>query len=183
MDNGEFPSVLEAQQTQGQLRDVLNHQTVEMYEQQPQRHHAYGDLYGSVLISKSITDLNPDLYVQKEPDEKSQPKEQLTNLQRSYTFLTDAASIAEVLAQLPALYSLLNAAVGPLRVAFGDRKLLLLEALTSDDDAVLRVIVKLSQDTEKPSALMRKFKLDWWFKKCSLSEASLVFDYEIGNGF
>ena len=182
MNNGGFSSVLEAQQTQSQLRDVLNSQTVGMYEQQSRWHHIYNS-YGSVLIFESITVLDPDLYVQKEPDENSQPDEQLTNLQRSYTFLTDAAGIAEVLAQVPTLYSLLNAAVEPLRVAFGDRKLLLLEALTSDDDTVLRVIVKLSQETETPAALMRKFKLDWWFKNCSLSEASLVFDYEIGNGF
>jgi hypothetical protein len=182
MDNGEFSSVLEAQQTQSELRDVLNYQTVGMYEQQPRQRHVYNP-YGPALIFKSIADLDPDLYVQKEPGENFRSNEQLSNLQRSYTFLTDTAGIAEVLAQVPPLYSLLNAAVEPLRVAFGDRKLLLLEALTSDDDTVLRVIVKLSQDTETPAALMRKFKLKWWFKNCSRSEASLVFDYEIGNGF
>jgi hypothetical protein len=182
MNNGELSSVLEAQQTQSQLRDVLNHQTVGMYEQQPRQHHVYNP-YGLPLIFKSIDNLDGDLYVQKQPGETFQSNEQLTNLQRSYTFLTDAAGIAEVLAQVPPLYSLLDAAVRPLRVAFGDKNLLLLEALTSDDDTVLRVIVKVSQDVETPEALMRKFKLDWWFKNCSRSEASLVFDYEIGNGF
>ncbi len=182
MHNGEFSSVLEAQQTQRQLRGVLNYQTVGMYEQQSRQHHVSSP-FGSALISKSIADRDSDLYVQKEPDENFQSNEQLNNLQRSYTFLTDAAGIAEVLAQVPPLYSLLDAAVESLHVAFGDRKLLLLEALTSDEDTVLRVIVKLSQDTETPAALMRKFKLDWWFKNCSRSEASLVFDYEIGNGF
>ena len=81
------------------------------------------------------------------------------------------------------LYILLKEAVEQLHRVFGKGKLLQLEALASDDDTVLRVIVKLSKDTAEPAALMRKFKRDWWLKNCSQSEASLVFDYEIGHGF
>jgi hypothetical protein len=181
MNSREFSSVLEAQQTEIQVRNVLNDQTMGMYEQQARGQH-YAS-YASALIFESIAHLDPDLYAQKELGENCYSNEQLDNLQRSYTFLTDAAGIAEVLAQVPTLYSLLNVAVEPLGMAFGDRKLLLLEALTSEDDTVLRVIVKLSRDTETPAAQMRKFKREWWFKNCSRSEASLVFDYEISDGF
>jgi len=110
-------------------------------------------------------------------------EETLITLQRSYVFLSDGPLIANVLAQVPALYPLLNAAVKPLCEIFGESKVLQLEALTSDDDTVLRVIVKVSRDIENPAALMRKFKADWWFGNCAHSEASLVFDYEISNGF
>jgi hypothetical protein len=44
-------------------------------------------------------------------------------------------------------------------------------------------MVNLPAETEKPAELMRGFKQDWWFENCSRSEAALVFDYEIGNGF
>ena len=154
-----------------------------MYEQRPRQHYV-PTAYASAFISKSIADLDPDLYQQRQPEETLQSmSEQLITLQRSYTFLCEDSLIADALAQVPSLYSLLKAAVEPLRIAFGESKLLQLEALVSDDDTVLRVIVKLSHGIEKPAALMRKFKLDWWFKNCSRSEASLVFDYEIGNGF
>jgi hypothetical protein len=44
-------------------------------------------------------------------------------------------------------------------------------------------VVKLPPSIEKPAELMRRFKRDWWLGIGSRSEASLVFDYEIGNGF
>jgi hypothetical protein len=135
------------------------------------------------LMKTPIADLDPELYLQKEPGGHFQSNEQLADLQRSYTFLTGDAVIAEMLVQVPSLYSLLKAAVEPLRAAFGDRKLLLLEALTSDEDTVLRVMVRLSRDIQIPAALMRKFKLDWWLRNSPHSEAALVFDYETGNGF
>lgn len=119
----------------------------------------------------------------QQPQETSQSSEQLATLQRLYTFLSDASLISDVMERVPILYILLKEAVDRLHRVFGKGKLLQLEALASDDDTVLRVIVKLSKDTETPPALMRKFKQEWWLKNCSQSEASLVFDYEIGNGF
>lgn len=181
--NNALSSILETQQTQVPLQDVLHYQTVGMYEQQSREHHVPAALV-SAFISKSIAPLDPDLYEQKQPVETFQwTAEPLTTLQGSYAFLSDGRVIADVLAQVPALYPLLKAAIRPLGAVFGKNKLLQLEALASDDDTVLRVIVKLPHDVEKPAALMRKFKLDWWFKNCSRSGASLIFDYEIGNGF
>jgi hypothetical protein len=87
------------------------------------------------------------------------------------------------MARVPTLYAVLQQAVDPLHRVFGKGKLLQLQALASDDDTVLRVVVKLSKDTKAPAALMRKFKQEWWLKNCSQSEASLVFDYKIGDGF
>jgi hypothetical protein len=110
-------------------------------------------------------------------------EERLNTLRRFYTLASDDAPIADVLEQVTSLYSLLIEAVDPLRAVFGDGKLLELESLASDEDTVLRVVVKLLRRTENAGALMRKFKQDWWFKNCSRSEASLVFDYEIGDDF
>jgi len=110
-------------------------------------------------------------------------REQLINLQRDYTLVSNTSLITDVLADVPTLYSLLQQAVQPLRLTFGERKLLLLEALESDEDTILRVLVKLPSDTTRPAELMRGFKRDWWLKNCSRSQASVVFDYETGNGF
>jgi hypothetical protein len=167
--NNSFSSVLDAPQALSQLQDVLNFQAVGIYEQHPQ--HYNHQLALSVFISHRIADFEPDLYAQKQPEDMFNSSEQLFNLQRSYTFLSDGFLIADVLAKVPVLYILLKEAVEQLHCVFGQ------------DDTVLRVMVKLSKDTETPAALMRKFKQDWWLKNCSQTEASLVFDYEIGNGF
>jgi hypothetical protein len=109
--------------------------------------------------------------------------EYLLQVQRWYALVSEGSLITAALAEVPALYLLLKEAVEPLRLAFGERKLLQLEALESDDGGILRVVVKLPSDTETPAALMRGFKQGWWFKNCSRAEGSLVFDYETGNGF
>ncbi len=180
--NDTFLSTLEAPQWQGQFQHALSNQFVGIYEQCPRRH-VYKEGM-SAFVFKSIADLDPDIYAQKQPEEPLQSmSEQLITLQRFYTFLSDGSLIADVLMEVPPVYSLLIAAIEPLRIAFGENKLLQLEALASDDDTVLRVIVKLSHGKQKPAALMRKFKLHWWLKHCSRSQASLVFDYEIGDGF
>jgi hypothetical protein len=108
--------------------------------------------------------------------------EQLAHLRREYTFGGNASLISEVLADVPALYPLLTEAVSPIQAAFGQEKRLHLEALESDDDKVLRVIIRLPLNTPRAGDLMRQFKQEWWLENCSRSEASLVFDYETGNG-
>lgn len=125
----------------------------------------------------------PDLV--KVPYEQlgAESTERVLSLQRSYAFLSDVADISVLLARVPSLQVLLEEAVEPLNDIFGQGKFLQLEALTSDDDSVLRVVVKLSKGTPDPAGLMRRFKQEWWLRKCSQSEASLVFDYEIGNAF
>jgi hypothetical protein len=117
------------------------------------------------------------------PQETSPSSEQLATLRCLYTFLDDDSLITDVMARVPTLYAVLQQAVDPLHRVFGKGKLLQLQALASDDDTVLRVVVKLSKDTKAPAALMRKLKQEWWLKNCSQSEASLVFDYKIGDGF
>ena len=175
-----FSPVLDEPQARSQLQDALDSQAVEMYEQRPR--HCPPKLALSAFISRGSSDFGPDLYAQKQPGNTFTSSEQLHSLESSYTLLSDGFLIADVLANVPVLYILLQEAVEQLHRVFGKGKLLQLEALASDD-TVLRVIVKLSKDTAEPAALMRKFKRDWWLKNCSQSEASLVFDYEIGNGF
>jgi hypothetical protein len=111
------------------------------------------------------------------------PSQQLADLEDCYTLSSAGDSIQNLLVELPTLYTLLMEAVKPLQVVFGGNKLLRIEALESDEDTVLRVMVKLPADTPQPAELMRKFKRDWWFKNSRGSQAFLVFDYEIGNGF
>ena len=108
--------------------------------------------------------------------------EQVRQLHRNYKLLSEGDIIAEALQQFPTLYALLAEAVEPLRLTFGNDKLRQLEALESDEGIILRVTVQLAADTKSPAELMRSFKRNWWLKNCSRSEASLVFDYETGDG-
>ncbi len=161
----------------------VSSQTLKMYEQSPyyvrERERGF-----PVFTSHSSTQFDLDPYTQDWPQgDTPLLREQLINLQRDYTLVSNTSLITDVLADVPALYSLLQQAVRPLRLTFGERKLLLLEALESDEDTILRVLVKLPSDTTRPAELMRGFKRDWWLKNCSRSQASLVFDYETGNGF
>jgi hypothetical protein len=110
-------------------------------------------------------------------------KQQLRTLKRYYASISEDGLIMEALGEVPALYLLLKEAVGPLRAAFGDEALLQLEALETDEEGtILRVVVHLPSATDAPAERMRGFKRDWWFQRCSLSQASLVFDYERANG-
>ena len=107
----------------------------------------------------------------------------LHTLKQYYTSISEDDPIMEALGAVPALYFLLQEAVGPLRCAFGEKALLQLEALETDEEGtILRVVVNLPSATDEPAELMRGFKRDWWFQHCSRSQASLVFDYETGNG-
>ncbi len=106
---------------------------------------------------------------------------QLLQLQHHYALVGDDALVAASLTESPALYSLLEEAVEPLRAAFGENKLLRLEALESDEGSILRVIVQLPCEAENAAELMHRFKSNWWLRNCSRSNASLVFDYETGD--
>ena len=111
-------------------------------------------------------------------------REQLVQLQQFYAIKSSDRLIIETLEDVPVLFSLLRDAVEPLRSAFGEKKLLKLEAVEAPDEGrILRVIVRLPAVTPRPADLMRGFKRNWWLNKCARSHASLVFDYEIGNGF
>jgi hypothetical protein len=144
---------------------------------------------GELIKNRSAYPLSHFLYsdlnaaeLQPRPDPRLFNDYQL-QLQQWYALVSEDCLITAALAEAPSLYRLLKEAVEPLRLAFGERKLLQLEALESDEGNILRVVVKLPFDTERPAALMRRFKQGWWLKNCSRSEASLVFDYETGNGY
>jgi hypothetical protein len=107
----------------------------------------------------------------------------LLDLRRHYAFVGDESLITAALEEVPTLYALLENAAEPLRLAFGQGNLLQLEALESDEGIILRVMVKLPPRTENAPDLMGRFQRSWWFKNCSSAEASLVFDYEISDGF
>jgi hypothetical protein len=161
-----------------------NSQAINLYESQQSsryvREHGF-----PTFISNNSTDFDLELYTQGRHNGYTRLlRAQLMNIQLDYALVSDERLITEVLADVPTLYSLLKAAVQPLRLTFGETKLLLqIEALESDEDTILRVMVRLPSDTAQPAELMRTFKRDWWLQNCSRSEASLVFDYETGDAF
>jgi len=108
---------------------------------------------------------------------------QVQELRHYYALLSDDAHIGAAFQDVPALFSLLKSAVEPLRSTFGDERLFQLEALESDEGTILRVIAKLPHDIGNAAELMSKFNRDWWVDNCARSKASLVFDYETGDGF
>ena len=110
-------------------------------------------------------------------------RNQLRELRRSYALLSDDKLIATTIRDAPALFSLLTMAIKPLHAAFGEAKLLQLEALESDEGTMLRVIVKLLYRAENAVQMMGEFNRNWWIDNCARSKASLAFDYESGDGF
>jgi hypothetical protein len=120
--------------------------------------------------------ISSDPYAQKEPADAA--NRQLISLRRSYTLVSDDELIADVLHEVPALYSLLKEAVKPLQEAFDESVILRLDALTSEEDVTLRVVVKTASGTADDAARIRKFKRNWWLKNIARSRASLIFDYE-----
>ena len=57
--------------------------------------------------------------------------ERFRQLRQAYSLVGDESVVASALTELPSLYPLLQEAVQPLQVAFGDEKRLQLEALES----------------------------------------------------
>ncbi len=180
--NEAFSSVLEAPQVTARPTATKPQATL-LSGDQRLRPHFIPRAFVSAFVFNSTPHLDPDPYAQREPEEGLKSNQQLTNLQRSYTLLSDGPAITDALEDVPALYPLLNDAVQHLRLVFGETSLLQLEALSSEDETFLRVMVKVSRTVERPAELMRKFKLDWWFQNCSRSEAALIFDYEMVNEF
>lgn len=162
------------------------HQSLELYSQLPpslgHQRPRQNEFQSFILIYHSCESNFPSAtYTQTfSHQDKS---ELLKNLQKHYAFISSVDTVRDVLSKVPTLYSLLKEAVQPLRRVFGEKKFLHLETLETDEDTTLRVVVKLPSDTTNPAELMRKFKHDWWLANCARSQASLVFDYGIGNGF
>jgi len=118
----------------------------------------------------------------------SQPKQdftaQLQALQPHYTILDDDRTFIDLLATEPALHSLLIEAVEPLQHAFGDKRLIYIRILSSDEDSILKVTIRLPANFGvNPESALRAFDDEWWLNNCHRSRGVLVFDYEMQNAF
>jgi hypothetical protein len=119
-------------------------------------------------------------YVYDHPQPKKDFAEQLRSLYQYYTILSDDRTVMELLATEPALYSLLIEAVEPLRQAFGDKRLIYIRVLSSDEDSVLKVTVRLPATfDDNPEGTLQAFDQAWWLSNCHRSGGTLVFDYEM----
>jgi hypothetical protein len=86
----------------------------------------------------------------------------------------------ELLEAEPALYSLLIEAVEPLRQAFGDKRLMYIRVLSSDEDSILKVTIRLLANFgDNPEDALQAFDETWWLSNCHRSGGTLVFDYEM----
>ena len=96
----------------------------------------------------------------------------------------DDRTVSELLATAPALYALLIDAVEPLRHAFGDKRLIHVRVLSSDEGSFLKVAVQVPADFEEdPERALQSFDEEWWLKHCHRSDGALVFDYEMQDAF
>ena len=107
---------------------------------------------------------------------------QLRSLQQHYTILDDDRTLIELLEAEPALYELLIDAVKPLQYAFGDKRIVHVRVLSSDEDSLLKVAVQLPADFgADPERALQSFDEEWWLHNCHRSGGALVFDYEMQN--
>lgn len=105
---------------------------------------------------------------------------QLRTLRQYYTVFESDRRVIEVLEEQAALFTLLIQAVGPLQMAFGEKRLLQVRVQYSDDDRFLKVAVQLPADFgSDPEGALRSFDREWWLQNCHRSGGMLVFDYEI----
>jgi hypothetical protein len=119
-------------------------------------------------------------YVYDHPQPKKDFAAQLRILHQQYTILSDDRTMIELLEAEPALYSLLIEAVEPLRQAFGDKRLIYIRVLSSDEDSILKVTVRLLANFgDNPEDALQAFDEEWWLKNCHRSGGTLVFDYEM----
>jgi hypothetical protein len=94
--------------------------------------------------------------------------------------LDDDRIIIELLEAEPALYGLLIDAVKPLQHAFGDKRIVHVRVLSSDEDSILKVAVQLPADFgADPERALQSFDEEWWLNNCHRSGGALVFDYEL----
>ena len=119
-------------------------------------------------------------YFYDHPQPNKNFTEQLRALHQHYTILDDDRTVSELLETEPALYSLLNEAVEPLRHAFGDKRIIHIRVQSSDEDSILKVAVQLPADFGgDPEHALQSFDEEWWLNNCRRSGGALVFDYEM----
>ena len=146
----------------------LFHQDTEMYKDQQIMVVSRGERFADT----------GDFYKQQRPN--CDFTAQVRDLQRHYTILDDDGAISQLLATEPALYSLLIEAVEPLRHAFGDKRLIYARIQSSDQDSLLKVVVRLPANFGgDPECALQIFDEEWWLNNCHRSDGALVFDYEM----
>src|SRR5262252_4573626 len=77
-------------------------------------------------------------YLDSYPQPKKDFTAQLRALQEHYTILDDDRTVREILEAEPVLYTLLIEAIEPLRHAFGDKRIIHVRVLSSDEDTILK---------------------------------------------
>jgi hypothetical protein len=155
------------------------HEAADRYERQQAT--SFPSSRGSAPVLPSIAQ---SVLSQGYPYEQPRPNRdlaaQLRTLQQHYTILDGDKLIIELLEGEPTLFNLLVEAVQPLQTAFGATRLFQIRAQHSDDDALLRVAVRVPADyRDDPERVLRSFDRDWWLDNCQRSGGALVFDYEI----
>jgi len=123
-------------------------------------------------------------YLDSYPQPKKDFTAQLRALQEHYTILDDDRTVRELLETEPALYSLLKEAIKPLRHAFGDKWIIHVRVLSSNEDTILKVAVQLPADFGgDPERALRAFEEEWWLNNRHRSGGALIFDYEMRDAF
>jgi hypothetical protein len=146
----------------------LFHQDIEMYNDQQ---------IVATSCSERFADTN-DPYKQQRPNRDFTA--QVRDLQRHYTILDDDDTMTGLLAEEPALYSLLIDAIVPLQRAFGDRRLVYIRIQSCDEDSLLKVAIRLPANFGgDPECALQAFDEEWWLNNCHRSGGTLVFDYEM----
>lgn len=89
--------------------------------------------------------------------------------------------VMELLEEEPGLFALLEEAVRPLQIAFGDKRIFQARVRNSDDERLLKIAVQLPADLGglNPEQALASFDTEWWLNNCHRSRGVLVFDYEI----
>jgi len=105
-------------------------------------------------------------------------QQQVRALQERYT-IADTDSVAGILSGQRSLFRILVEAAAPLHQAFGKRRVLQLRAQFSDEESMLKAVVRIPANFDDPERALRSFDAAWWLENCRRSGGSLVFDYEI----
>lgn len=133
-------------------------------------------------LGAPLMSLNPSapFHVSDHVQPKTDFTEQLRILHQYYIILNDGHPVREFLGTEPQLYRLLIEAVKPLQHAFGDKRIIHVRVLSSDEDSILKVAIQLPADFGgDPEHALRSFDDTWWLHNCHRSSGALVFDYEI----
>lgn len=135
----------------------------------------------NLLLPTDMSNVAMVAFDADQPEVSAQAAEWVPMLRTAYALVDKDVLYEDALTETPSLYPLLREAIDPLRKTFPSSTIFRIEAL-KDDDSMLRVIARVPASAADAGERMRRFKENWWIQNCHRSEASLVFDYELGNG-